>query len=145
METNQNVTTAETTVETTTPAAQEQPSGESAAQPVGAAASSPSQDGASQDPADSHVHHIPSLMLLTLLPFKGGIVTDGKTIHLSPRPAPWALPLIAEQLRDLCTLPIVETSEQLVAYASEIPDGENRLSRSFQKEVDRGFASGLLA
>ena len=101
--------------------------------------------GASQDPADSHVHHIPSLMLLTLLPFKGGIVTDGKTIHLSPQPALWALPLIAEQLRDLCALPIVETSEQLVDYASEIPDGENRLSRSFQKEVDRGFASGLLA
>ena len=53
METNQNVTTVETTVENTTPAAQEQPSGESAAQPVGTAASSPSQDGASQDPAGS--------------------------------------------------------------------------------------------
>lgn len=101
--------------------------------------------GASQDPADSHVHHIPSLMLLTLLPFKGGIVTDGKTIHLSPQPQPWAIPIIAEQLRDLCALPLVETSEQLIDYTREIPDSENRLSRSLQKELDRGFAKGLLA
>ena len=43
--------------------------------------------GASQDPADSHVHHIPSLMLLTLLPFKGGIVTDGKASSPTERPS----------------------------------------------------------
>lgn len=57
--------------------------------------------GAMQDPADAHVHHIPSLMLLTLLPFKGGIVTDGKTLHLSPRPATWAVPMIAERVAEL--------------------------------------------
>lgn len=37
--------------------------------------------------------------LLTLLPFKGGIVTDGKTVHQSRRPIPSALGLIARQAR----------------------------------------------
>ena len=49
METNQNVTT----VETTSPAVQEQPSGESAAQQAGAASAELAQDGASQDSAGS--------------------------------------------------------------------------------------------
>ena len=53
METNQNVTTVETTVENTTPAVQEQPSGESAAQQAGAASAELTQDGASQDSAGS--------------------------------------------------------------------------------------------
>lgn len=100
--------------------------------------------GASQDPADAHVHHIPSLMLLTLLPFKGGIVTDGKTLHLSPEPVPWALPLIARQVAEAAGYRPVSTSRQLVAYAREIPDDENRLTERFQRMVDRGFASGEL-
>ena len=101
--------------------------------------------GAMQDPADSHVHHVPSLQLLVLLPFKGGIVTDGKTLHLSPRPRPEALPLIAEQVRDLCARPLVESSEQLLDYARDIPDAENRVSPRFQKTVDQAFSLGLLA
>lgn len=55
--------------------------------------------GAMRGNADAHVHDIPSLMLLTLLPFKGGVVTDGKTVHLSRRPIPSALGLIARQGR----------------------------------------------
>ena len=83
--------------------------------------------------------------VLVLLPFKGGIVTDGKTLHLSPRPRPEALPLIAEQLRDLCARPLVESSEQLLDYTRDIPDTENRVSPRFQKTVDQAFSQGLLA
>ena len=101
--------------------------------------------GAAQDPADAHVHHIPSLMLLTLLPFKGGIVTDGKTLHLSPQPAPWAVPLIARQVVEVAGRRPVSSARQLTAYAREIPDDENRLTERFQRMVDRGFASGELA
>lgn len=100
--------------------------------------------GAMQDPADSHVHHIPSLMLLTLLPFKGGIVTDGKTLHLSPEPASWAVPLIARQVVEVAGRRPVSSARQLTAYAREIPDDENRLTERFQRMVDRGFASGEL-
>ena len=100
--------------------------------------------GAMQDPADSHVHHIPSLMLLTLLPFKGGIVTDGKTLHLSPRPASWAVPMIAAQAAALAGRRPIASARQLLAYAREVPDDENRLTARFQRDVDRGFASGEL-
>lgn len=101
--------------------------------------------GASQDPADSHVHHIPSLMLLTLLPFRGGIVTSGMTIHLSDEPVPWAVPLIAQQAKEFYERPVITTADDLVAYASQIPDDVNLVTPRFQREVDRGFASGLLA
>ncbi|MCR8908067.1 hypothetical protein NW198_05460 [Thermophilibacter sp. ET337] len=100
--------------------------------------------GASQDPADSHVHHIPSLMLLTLLPFKGGIVTSGMTIHLSQEPASWAVPLIAQQAKELAERTVIAASGQLIAYGRRISDDENLVTERFQREVDRGFASGLL-
>ena len=101
--------------------------------------------GAMQDPADAHVHHIPSLMLLTLLPFKSGIVTDGKTLHLSPRPQSWSVPLIAKQAVDLAGRRPISTARQLITYAREVPDDENRLTERFQRMVDRGFASGAIA
>ena len=100
--------------------------------------------GASQDPADAHVHHIPSLMLLTLVPFGGGIVSSGVTIHLSPRPRPQALPAIARQLSVLAGRPLVSTASELSLYGAAIPDGENRVTPRFQREVDRGFADGTL-
>lgn len=100
--------------------------------------------GAAQDPADAHVHHIPSLMLLTLLPFKGGIVTDGKTLHLSPRPASWAVPMICERVAELAGRRPIASSHQLIAYAREIPDDEDRLTERFRRVVERGFASGEL-
>lgn len=101
--------------------------------------------GASQDPADSHVHHIPSLMLLTLVPFKGGIVTSGITLHLSPRPHPWALPLIARQAAELAARPPVSTANELLLYAASVSDDENRVTPRFQREVDKSFATGAIA
>ncbi|MBM6813485.1 hypothetical protein H7U31_00165 [Olsenella uli] len=101
--------------------------------------------GASQDPADSHVHHIPSLMLLTLVPFKGGIVTSGITLHLSPRPHPWAVPLIARQAAELAVRPLVSTANDLLLYASGVSDDENRVTPRFQREVDESFATGAIA
>lgn len=100
--------------------------------------------GASQDPADAHVHHVPSLMLLTLVPFGGGIVTSGITIHLSPRPLPQALPLIARQASVLAGCPLVSTAAELALYGAGVSDGENRVTPHFQREVARGFAEGML-
>ena len=100
--------------------------------------------GALQDDADAHVHTIPSLMLLTLLPFKGGIVTDGKTLHLSPRPHAWALPKIVSQARSLVGQPPIVTADELTAYASAIPDDEDRLTPRFSRAVAEGFATGVL-
>ena len=94
---------------------------------------------------DRNVHHIPSLMLLTLVPFKGGILTDGKTLHLSPRPVSWAIPLIGEQIARLAAHRPIATAHQLEVYMRDVPDGENRVSERFQRIVDRGFASGEIA
>lgn len=101
--------------------------------------------GAMQDGADAHVHGTPSLMLLTLLPFKGGIVTDGKTLHLSPRPHAWALPEIEAQARRLARRAPLVTAEDLTAYARTLPDDEDRLSPGFARAVAEAFASGAIA
>lgn len=100
--------------------------------------------GALQDGADAHVHEIPTLVLLTLLPFKGGIVTDGKTLHLSPHPYVWALPELARRAETLAHRSPIVTADELVAYASQIPDDENRVTPRFQRMVDQGFATGEL-
>lgn len=97
--------------------------------------------GASQDGADAHVHNVPSLMLLTLLPFKEGIVTDGKTIHLSPAPQSWALPDIVARAELLASQPLVTTANELVFYASTISDDEDRLAPGFRDALAKGFAS----
>lgn len=101
--------------------------------------------GALQDPADAHVHHIPSLMLLTLVPFKGGIVTDGKTLHLSPRPSSWAVPEICERIALLASRRPIASAHQLEVYTRDIPDEENRVTEYYQRIIDRSFASGELA
>lgn len=100
--------------------------------------------GAMQGGADEHVHSVPSLMLLTLLPFKGGIVTDGKTIHLSPAPQPWALPYIAAQTEALASRPLVTTADELVLYARAVPDDEDRLAPRFRRMLAEGFANGTI-
>ena len=101
--------------------------------------------GALQDPADSHVHQIPSLMLLTLVPFKGGIVTDGKTLHLSSRAASWAFPVICERAAEVAARRPIATAHQLETYARQIPDDENRVSEHYQRIIDRSFACGEIA
>ncbi|HIZ46699.1 MAG TPA: hypothetical protein IAA19_06750 [Candidatus Olsenella pullistercoris] len=101
--------------------------------------------GAMQDDADAHVHATPSLMLLTLLPFRGGIVTDGKTLHLSPRPHAWALPEIAARARTLAQRRPIVTADDLMAYARKIPDDEDRLTPHFGRAVAEAFASGAIA
>lgn len=95
--------------------------------------------GAMRGDADSHVHAIPSLMLLTLLPFRGGIVTDSKTFHLSSEPAPGALPLIARQTSELMGAGVVSTAAQLVAY-ERAHRGESQISRSCQRAIDAHLA-----
>ncbi|HBO61124.1 MAG TPA: hypothetical protein DD645_00220 [Olsenella sp.] len=100
--------------------------------------------GAMQDDADAHVHAIPSLMLLTLLPFKGGIVTDGKTLHISQSPASWAVPLMAQRARELAGSRLVSTAGQLLDYVRRTEGGGSRVNRRIQRAVDRGFADGTL-
>ena len=72
-------------------------------------------------------------------------MTDGKTLHLSPRPATWAVPMIAERVAELADRRPVSSARQLLSYTSEIPDDEDRLTERFRRTVERAFASGELA
>lgn len=99
--------------------------------------------GAMRGNADAHVHGIPSLMLLTLLPFRGGIVTDGKTIHLSRSPMPGTLGLIAQQARELVRAGVITTADELVAYERAHP-GESQVSTRLQRTID-AYLSQLLS
>lgn len=96
--------------------------------------------GAMTRDADAFVHAIPSLTLLTLLPFKGGIVTDSKVVHLGDEPAPGALPLIEQQARDLLSIGVISHAGELVAYGRRY-EGVNQISRSMQARVDAHLES----
>lgn len=100
--------------------------------------------GAMQDDADDHVRAIPSIDLLTLLPFKGGVVTDGKTIHLSAEPLPGVRTTIRAQAERLLSQGIISTASELARYGAAIPDGENRVDPGWQRRVDAAFAAGTI-
>lgn len=85
--------------------------------------------------ADGHVHAIPSLMLLTLLPFGDGIVTDSKTLHLSDTVYPGMEPTVAQFARDALGRGVITTSTQLVAYERE-HRGVSHISPSWQRVID---------
>lgn len=91
--------------------------------------------GALRGPADQHVHAIPSLMLLTLLPFKGGIVTDSKTLHLADELRPGMRTLIERDARKALRRGAVTTSAELVAYA-RTHRGTDQISPRFQRMID---------
>ncbi len=92
--------------------------------------------GAMDGDADSHVHAIPSLMMLTLLPWRGGIVTDSKTMHLSQQAYPWARDELTECANLLITSGhVAMTSEDLLCYWLT-HQGKNNITPRWQKQVD---------
>lgn len=96
--------------------------------------------GALTRDADAFVHAIPSLMLLTLLPFKGGIVTDSKVVHLGDEPAPGALPLIAQQAQDLLSIGVISHAGELIAYGMS-HEGVDQISPAVQSRIDEHLRS----
>lgn len=97
--------------------------------------------GAMRGPADEHVHVIPSLMLLTLLPFRGGIVTDSKTLHMADRVRPGTERLLAQDARDALERGAIATSAELIAY-EQTHRGSNQISPRFQRMIDE-YLTGL--
>ncbi|WP_455140058.1 hypothetical protein [Thermophilibacter sp.] len=96
--------------------------------------------GALRGPADQHVHAIPSLVLLTLLPFKGGIVTDSKTLHLADELRPGMGALIERDARRALRRGVVTTSAELIAYA-QTHRGVDQISPRFQRIIDEHLSA----
>ena len=94
--------------------------------------------GAMQDDAYDHVHAVPSLLLLTLLPFKRGIVCDGKTIFLSDECPNGAEDQLADQLQYLASLKVVSWAWQLEEYSKGLSD-ENRIPPDYQRQLDEAL------
>lgn len=90
--------------------------------------------------ADCHVRAIPSLALLTLLPFKGAIVTDSKFIHLDDNMDDELIPDVAQAAKDRTRSGVVTGAKQLVAYSEKAGDW-NRVPECWQRGID--YALGL--
>lgn len=86
-------------------------------------------------PADRHVRAVPSLALLTLLPFKGAIVTDSKFIHLEDEMDPSLIGNIRESAHEFAHSGVVSGADALVRYSRELPDA-NRVPESWQRQLD---------
>ena len=69
-------------------------------------------------PFTSMVRVVPSVVRLTLLPFAGHIVTDGRIIHRLDHLDPAAFPLIMDTLALLAEDGFVETALELIEYAA---------------------------
>ena len=99
--------------------------------------------GAMESGADFAVHSLPSLALVTLLPFRGGIVVDGKIIRLSDEPVPEAVPIMVARCRELLLDgSVVSTAGELAAYCDSHPDG-NLVPAPTQAWVDLRLGLGL--
>lgn len=94
--------------------------------------------GAMQDDAYDHVHAVPSLLLLTLLPFKRGIVCDGKTIFLCDKCREGAEEYFADQLHYLASRKVVSWAWQLEEYSKGLSD-ENRIPPDYQRQLDEAL------
>ena len=94
--------------------------------------------GAMQDDAYDHVHAVPSLLLLTLLPFKRGIVCDGKTIFLCDKCREDAEEYFADQLHYLASRKVVSWAWQLEEYSKGLSD-ENRIPPDYQRQLDEAL------
>ena len=99
--------------------------------------------GAMESAADFFVRSLPSLVLVTMLPFKGGIVVDGKVMGLSDEPVPGAVESMTESLRGLLREGrVVSTASELVAYC-DTHDGGNLVPASTQAWLDLQLGLGL--
>lgn len=67
-------------------------------------------------PADAHINVVPCLVRLTLLPFMGRIVTDGRIIHLSDDLRPEELDGLARALEAASQRPVIQTARDLSGY-----------------------------
>lgn len=69
----------------------------------------------------SLVRAVPSLVVLTLLPYRGQIVTDGRVIHLSDHPKPDSGPRIAQLISNVAVHEPIASADELIAYMQAQP------------------------
>lgn len=74
--------------------------------------------GSLATPIETLVGNMPAMAILTLLPYQGRLVCDGRVTHISNHPRQEAAALIDSQLARAGELPLIRTPAELVAYSS---------------------------
>ncbi len=75
-------------------------------------------------PADVAIKAIPCLAVLTLLPYKGGIVTDSTYLRLEDDISAADVQDLRRAARELTDLGVIASAEEFAAYSSQLPDGD---------------------
>lgn len=75
-------------------------------------------------PADVAIQAIPCLAVLTLLPYKGNIVTDSTYLRLDDDISASDVHELRQAARELTDLGVIASADDFVAYSSKLPDGD---------------------
>lgn len=96
-------------------------------------------------PADVGVRAIPCMAALTLLPFKGGIVTDSKYLRLDDDISASDVQELRQAARELTELGVIASAGELIAYSSQMPDGDlmPKIWQPIVKETYAALRDGL--
>lgn len=70
-------------------------------------------------PIEELIGPMPALAILTLLPYKGHIVCDGRVVHISNKMRTGGRGFIDQQIAKASQQPLISTPAQLLAYTKE--------------------------
>ena len=90
--------------------------------------------------ADAAVQCIPCVAGLTLLPFKGGIVTDSKFLRLNEDLDAMDVAELRLAARQLTDLGVIASAQELIEYSSCLPEGD-RMPALWRKTVAETYAA----
>lgn len=76
-------------------------------------------------PIETLVGKMPALAILTLLPYKGRLVCDGRVVHLSNKTKLGASNVIDNQIAQASQHPLITTPAELISYTTTLPATHN--------------------
>lgn len=79
-------------------------------------------------PIEELIGPMPALCILTLLPFQGRLVCDGRVVHLSNKMRLGAAPVLEKMLTQASEYPLVQDARGLIDYTQELPPTHNVIS-----------------
>lgn len=84
--------------------------------------------GSLRTPIENMVGPMPAMAILTLLPYKGRLVCDGRIVHISNTTCMGASAIIDKQLAYASEHPLITTPAELAAYSAKLPANHNVIS-----------------
>ena len=91
-------------------------------------------------PSDVAVQTLPCIAALTLLPYKGCVVTDSKYLRLNDDLTPTDVAELRLAARELTDLGVIASAGELIEYSSRLPEGD-RMPALWRKTVAETYAA----